>query len=118
MKKVSYNDANIKIQVVPKFLPDGEEDMTEMIIGVRTYKDRTSSVIKVQIYRKVHEVICLYEDCSLSTQKFNSEDEVINMTVDVPFPLPDKSKIVTTGDGTMRMGQCLGLYSYDPKDPV
>ena len=52
MKKVSYNDANIKIQVVPKFLPDGEEDMTEMIIGVRTYKDRTSSVIKVQIYRK------------------------------------------------------------------
>ena len=33
MKKVSYNDANIKIQVVPKFLPDGEEDMTEMIIG-------------------------------------------------------------------------------------
>ena len=39
-----------------------------------------------------------------------TKSDVITMTVNVPHDL-----IVITGDGTLKQGQCLGLYSHDPE---
>ena len=105
--RIEVKDNSIEIRVWPKFVPDGKEDKTEMIIGVRTFKNKSSSFVKIQIWRTQSEIHCLYNLLE-SAKKFRSDTEVIRMKVNIP------SMIVLTGNGTMKRGECLGLYNFDP----
>ena len=101
--KLSPKDHSIQIKILPKYIPFGSEDMTEIVIGVLTNADGTSKVMKTKIWRSETEVYSLYGGPQ-------TKSDVLTMTVNVPNDL-----IVITGDGTMKQGQCLGLYSYDPE---
>ena len=113
--KISPTDNDIKIKLNPSLLPYGEEDYTLLTIGERKNDDGTYiNDVKIKIWRTETEVYCKYTYGSasqslMSTKKFKSENDIIDMTVGIP------SMIVITGDGKMPKGHCLGVYVYDHK---
>ena len=59
---------------MPKYLPDGQEDSAEMIVGVRD----GSSVVRVNVWREAEKVCCKY-GAKTFRKTLKHEPELVNI---------------------------------------
>lgn len=87
---VKVHEKTVTIQVKPEYIPLGEEDATEIIVGVG---DTTASLLKAKVWR---------DEKIKNNVKIFSETDSIKVVI---------QSFVMSGDGE----HCLGQYFYDPK---
>ena len=76
----------MKINVLPRYLPHGEEDSTEIKIGVikSSGTETNSDIARIQLWRTKDRVYCSSYGIPIELTSFTSEDEASIVEVSVP----------------------------------
>ena len=68
----------IKIKVFPPYIPEGENDASELLVGVRVDDDEVKTVIKIKIWKDENNVYTKHEDLetALNIEATEEREEV------------------------------------------
>ena len=100
---------SVEVTVKPQYVPSGEEDETEVIIGTR--KGEVSCPIRVKMWRTRSCVVLSSPFCK-DKIKFSSLEDEVSKTVEVQGTLPTLiiSSLGVTAEGWA--GKTFGQYEY------
>ena len=74
------NDGNLKLRLLPEFMPVGHEDKTQVIVGVQTNKKGDKSLSRIQIWRSETQVYVEYKGI-VFYEAITSESEPMNLNL-------------------------------------
>ena len=102
--KINPAEKRFSITVMPQYLPEGVEDATKVIVGVRTGDDQPSSVL---LWRSVNHVYSMFGN-TVSMEKISSETDPLN--IDIMNDNCSKVVISSHGGAARYQGDTLGQY--------
>ena len=90
--KIDPTEDKLIITVMPQYLPQGVEDATKVIIGVKTGEDHPSSVL---IWKTINHIYCLYGTFA-TMEKFSSETTPFEIDImnDLWYPVMTRQQDV------------------------
>ena len=74
------NDGHLKLRLLPEFMPMGQEDKTQLIVGVQTNEKGEKSLSRIQIWRSENHVYVEYEGI-VFYEAITSESEPMNLNL-------------------------------------
>ena len=108
--KIGPDQSKVNIKLIPKFLPFGEEDKTELIIGVKEFNSEVRAVVKVFVWREKSTVHCIHGEVKSDVKLKTDIDDDIELTIRIDENALFKHTVINADPSSPRT-----MYSFIKK---
>ena len=112
--KIASDKSNLTVKLIPKFIPFGEEDKTEIILGVKEFESGERAVIKVFSWREKSFICCVHgvkKSCA-EWSMYDDDNNIIEVVVTLDIAALVNESIITDAISTRESSTSRKIKSW------